>query len=178
MSITEEKKALRKALIQRRKEIPAEIKAQADRKIFESLKPLVENSSSVFTYVSTDIEVDTRMLLEWCFENGKPVASPVSGDHELTFYPLHSMLSLGAGRFGILEPIDRTEPAIPDEDSLCIVPALTCDRSGLRLGYGRGYYDRFLAGFPGRSVIICYSDFVGAVPAEPHDRRADAVVTD
>ena len=85
---------------------------------------------------------------------------------------------LAAGRFGIMEPVNRTAPAIPDEDSLCIVPALTCDKSGLRLGYGRGYYDRFLAGFPGKSVIICYSDFVGEVPAEPHDRRADAVITD
>ena len=91
MTITEEKRALRKALIQRRKDIPADKKAQADLRIFESLKPLLEKCSSVFTYVSTEIEVDTRMLLDWCFENGKPVASPVSGDHELTFYPLHSM---------------------------------------------------------------------------------------
>ena len=73
MTITEEKKALRKALIQRRKDIPADKKAQADLRIFESLKPLLEKCSSVFTYVSTEIEVDTRMLLDWCFENGKPV---------------------------------------------------------------------------------------------------------
>lgn len=178
MTITEEKKSLRKALIQRRKDIPADKKAQADLRIFESLKPLLEKCSSVFTYVSTEIEVDTRMLLDWCFENGKPVASPVTGDHELTFYLLHSMQDLAAGRFGIMEPVNRTAPAIPDEDSLCIVPALTCDKSGLRLGYGRGYYDRFLAGFPGKSVIICYSDFMGEVPAEPHDRRADAIITD
>ena len=58
------------------------------------------------------------------------------------------------------------------------VPALCCDRGGLRLGYGRGYYDRFLAGFPGKSVVICYSDFVMKVPAEPHDMRADEIITE
>ena len=91
---------------------------------------------------------------------------------------MRSFDELSVGRFNILEPTGRTSQAVPDKDSLCIVPALCCDRSGLRLGYGRGYYDRFLAGFPGRSVIICYSDFVMKVPAEPHDRRADLVVTD
>lgn len=178
MNISDEKKALRKALIQRRREIPADEKHSADERIFHKLIPMLEKCSSVFTYVSTEIEVDTHMLMEWCFQHGKPVATPVSGDSELTFYPVRSMDELAPGRFNIMEPSDRTAPAVPDENSLCIVPALLCDRSGLRLGYGRGYYDRFLANFPGRSVIICYSGFVGEVPAEPHDRHADAVVTD
>lgn len=178
MSITDEKKALRKALIQRRRELPADEKRAADERIFRQLIPMLENCSGVFTYVSTEIEVDTRMLMEWCFQHGKPVATPVSGDSELTFYPVRSMDGLAPGRFNIMEPAECKSPAVPDADSLCVVPALLCDRSGLRLGYGRGYYDRFLAGFPGRSVIICYSGFVGEVPAEPHDRHADAVVTD
>lgn len=178
MSVTDEKKSLRRELIQRRKSIPDDVRASADGRVFERLLPLLEGCSSVFTYVSTEIEVDTRQLMRWCFEHGKTVAVPVSGDSELTFYPVRSFDELSVGRFNILEPTCRTSQAVPDKDSLCIVPALCCDRSGLRLGYGRGYYDRFLAGFPGRSVIICYSDFVMKVPAEPHDRRADLVVTD
>lgn len=178
MSVSEQKKTLRRQLIQRRREMPADVKAQADRAILEKLIPLAEQSSGIFTYVSTPIEADTRKLLEWCFDSGKPVAVPVSGDSELTFYPLDSFDGLAEGRFGIQEPLDRSRPAVPDKDSLCIVPALMCDRDGYRLGYGRGYYDRFLSGFPGRSVIICYSGFVGEVPTESHDRRADLVVTD
>lgn len=178
MSIADDKRALRKALIQRRREIPAVVKAAADERIFNQLVPFLEQCSSVFTYVSTEIEVDTRQLLNWCFIHDKPVSVPVSGDRELTFYPLYSFDGLSAGRFGIQEPIDRVEPAAPDSRSLCIVPALGCDRTGLRLGYGRGYYDRFLADFPGKSVIICYSDFVTEVPHEMHDRCADAVITD
>ncbi len=178
MSTTEQKKQLRRELIQRRRSMPDDVRAAADARVFERLVPLLEQCSSVFTYVSTEIEVDTRQLMRWCFERGKLVAVPVSGESELTFYPIRAFDDLSVGRFNILEPLNRTAPAVPDEDSLCVVPALCCDRSGLRLGYGRGYYDRFLAGFPGKSVIVCYSDFVMEVPAEPHDRRADIVVTD
>ncbi len=178
MNLAEYKKQLRRELIQRRRELPEEARSQADEHIFNALLPYLERCSGVFTYVSADIEVDTRRLISWCFEHGKPVAVPVSGDSELTFFPITSFNGLAEGRFHIQEPLDRSVSSVPDVDSLCIVPALLCDRSGLRLGYGRGYYDRFLAGFPGKSVIICYSAFVGEVPAEPHDRRADFVITD
>lgn len=178
MSVTDEKKSLRKSLIQCRRQMSPEVKAAADERIFEQLLPVIEKSSSVFTYVSTDIEVDTMKLLEWCFEHGKPVGTPVSGDTELTFYPVKSFEELSSGKYGISEPVNRTSPLVPDERSVCIVPALCCDRTGLRLGYGRGYYDRFLTGFPGKAVIICYSEFVMNVPHEPHDRRADMVITD
>lgn len=177
MTTSEQKKALRRELIQRRRSIPADEKAARDERIFRELLPLVMEHSSVFTYVSTEIEVDTRRLLDWCFANGKPAAVPVSGDHDLTFYNISGFSELAPGRFGIMEPVNRELPAVPDSGSLCIVPALCCDKTGLRLGYGRGYYDRFLADFPGTSAIICYSDFVGEVPAEPHDRRADLVIT-
>ncbi len=178
MTLTEQKKQLRREFIQLRGELPALERTEADERIFRNLLPYLEKCSGVFTYVSTEIEVDTRRLLGWCFANGKPAAVPVSGDSELTFYPIGSFSELAEGRFHIMEPVDRSTPAVPDKDSLCIVPALLCDRSGLRLGYGRGYYDRYLAEFPGKSVIICYSGFVGEVPAEPHDRRADLVITD
>lgn len=178
MSVTEEKKALRRALIQRRREIPQDIKAAADERIFTRLLPMLEECGGVFTYVSTEIEVDTRRLLSWCFSHGKSAAVPVSGDTELTFYPVCSFSELAEGRFGIMEPINRIAPAVPDERSLCVIPALLCSGNGYRLGYGRGYYDRYLAEFPGKKVIICYADFVGEVPTEPHDRRADAVITD
>ena len=154
MNIPDEKKALRRELIQRRRNMPDDVKSAADSRIFDRLIPLLEKCSSVFTYVSTEIEVDTRQLMKWCFEHGKTVAVPVSGDSELTFYPIRSFDELSVGRFNIMEPVDRSVPAVPDSDSLCIVPALCCDRCGLRLGYGRGYYDRFLAGFPGKSVVI------------------------
>ena len=174
----EVKKALRRELIARRRALDPAEKARADCDIFMQLLPLLSGVSAVFTYVSTPIEVDTRALIGRCLESGVPVAVPVSGDEELSFYYITDVSQLAEGRYGILEPADRTRPAAADERTLCIVPALCADGEGLRLGYGKGYYDRFLRGFSGRSVILCYDDFKRCVPAEPHDRHADAVVTD
>lgn len=152
-------------------------KSAADEDIFGQLKPFIDKARAVFTYASTDIEVDTRRVIVYCLENAIPVALPVSGDTELSFFYINGAAELKKGRFGIDEPpTDR--PATADENTLCIVPALCADGKGLRLGYGRGYYDRFLSGFAGRSVIICYRDFKMKVPAEPHDFKANFTIFD
>lgn len=152
-------------------------KTAADGDIFEQLKPLLKDVSAVFTYASTDIEVDTRRLIAYCLDAGIPVALPVSGDAELSFYYITDVSEPKRGRFGIDEP-PRGRPAFADRDTLCIVPALCADGKGLRLGYGRGYYDRFLKRFEGRSVILCYRSFKMETPAEAHDIRADMTVFD
>ncbi len=174
----EVKKALRRELISRRKAMDLSVKQAADESIFSQLKPLIDRSDCVFTYVSTEIEVDTRRVMEYCFSSGKRVAVPVSGDTELFFYEIYSVSDLMAGRFDILEPINRSTVCVGGENSLCIVPALCADGSGYRLGYGRGYYDRYLSEFRGSSVIICYSDFRREVPTEAHDKKADMTIFD
>lgn len=171
------KKALRKELIAQRRAMNADEKALADSDIFEQLKPLVDKASGVFTYASTEIEVDTRRLIDYCLEKGIPVALPISGDTELSFYYISDTRELKSGRFGIDEP-PAERPAVYDKETLCIVPALCADGAGLRLGYGRGYYDRFLSTFGGRSVILCYSSFRRNVPNEPHDKKADFTIFD
>ncbi len=174
----EVKRALRRELIARRRSMDKAAKQRSDESIFAQLKPLVDKADSILTYVSTDIEVDTRMVLDYCFAQGKTVAVPVSGDSELFFYEIKSMEDLSVGRFDILEPVCRERIFEGGSDSLCIVPALCADGSGLRLGYGRGYYDRYLSRFKGTSLIICYADFRMEVPSEPHDRRADLTIFD
>lgn len=171
------KQSLRKELISRRKAMSADEKKAADRDIFELVKPLLDKASAVFTYASTDIEVDTRRMIAYCLERGIPVALPVSGETELLFYFINSADDLKKGRFNIDEP-PQTFPAKADKDSLCVVPALCADGEGLRLGYGRGYYDRFLSGFEGVSVILCYKSFKQDVPAEPHDIKANITIFD
>lgn len=172
------KRALRKQLIAERRAMDIKRKQGCDESIFEQLKPLILKARSVLIYISTEIEVDTRRAIELCFEQDIPVAVPVSGDSELTFYRIQSWSDVAEGRFGILEPVNRDKPFSADTDSLCVVPALCADGEGLRLGYGRGYYDRFLSRFDGRSVILCYSSFRRAVPSEPHDKRADMTIFD
>ncbi|MGN0683476.1 MAG: 5-formyltetrahydrofolate cyclo-ligase [Oscillospiraceae bacterium] len=171
------KKRLRKELIEQRRSMDKNIKALADSDIFEQIKPLLDGVSSVFTYASTDIEVDTRRLIDFCLEQDIPVALPISGDTELSFYFIEGTDELSCGRFGIDEP-PAIRPAVPDENTLCVVPALCADGTGLRLGYGRGYYDRFLETFVGKSVIVCYKAFKRSVPTEEHDRKADLTIFD
>lgn len=174
----EVKRALRKQLIAKRREMPADVKKAADEAIFQKLLPLLNAADVVLVYVSTEIEVDTRRVLSYCFDNNIRVAVPVSGDAELDFYEIRSFSELQSGRYGILEPVNRETAVVGTKDSLCIVPALCADGSGLRLGYGKGYYDRFLSGFSGRSVIICYSVFKMNVPTESHDKKADMTIFD
>lgn len=171
------KKTLRRELTERRRAMDITDKAAADEDIFWQLIPLIDNASAVFTYASTEIEVDTRRVIEYCLDKNIPVALPISGDTDISFYYIKNISELKKGRFGIDEP--PTEyPALADFKTLCIVPALCADGEGLRLGYGRGYYDRYLSKFTGKSVIICYRSFKREVPAEPHDIKANFTIFD
>ncbi len=171
------KKRLRAELIAQRQAMDKALKERADRDIFEQLLLMVDAAKSVFTYASTPIEVDTRRVIDYCLEKGIPTALPVSGDTELDFYYIENTGELSRGRFGIDEPL-KIRKAAADKNTLCIVPALCADGLGYRLGYGRGYYDRFLSGFEGTSVIICYKDFKRVVPTEFHDKKADYTIFD
>lgn len=177
LNIGEQKRSLRRELIAARKSMDRELRDAADRDIFEQLKPFMDRAGAVFIYASTEIEVDTRRAIAYCLERGIPVALPVSGDTELSFYYIKSATELSRGRFGIDEP-PRENPAIADERTLCVVPALCADGNGARLGYGKGYYDRFLSGFSGSSVILCYKANRREVPAESHDVKTGFTIFD
>lgn len=171
------KQNLRKELIALRKAMNAEAQKKADEDIFGQVRPLLDKASAVFTYASTNIEVDTRQIIGYCLSRGIPTALPVSGESELAFYFIKSADELKPGRFNIDEPQpDPEAAAVVDKNTLCIVPALCADGEGARLGYGKGYYDRFLSGFPGMSVILCYKEFKREVPVEPHDIKADFTI--
>ncbi len=164
------KSALRRELIAKRKAMSQNERTFADESIFRQLLPFVEKASSVFCYASTEIEVDTRRLIDYCLAEKIPVALPVSGDSELSFFYIDSTEQLKKGRYNIDEP-PQSRPAFADGKTLLVVPALCADGKGFRLGYGKGYYDRFLENFKGISVIICYRSFKCEVPTEPHDMR-------
>lgn len=172
----EVKKSLRKELIARRRSLSADYKEKAEADIFEKIRPLLDRADIVFTYCSTEIEVGTRRIIAYCLEKGIKVALPVSGDTQLAFYCINSVDELQIGRYGIDEPVNREVECVSTERSVCIVPALCADGYGARLGYGKGYYDRYLTDFRGLSVIICYDEFCMEVPCETHDVRADMTI--
>jgi 5-formyltetrahydrofolate cyclo-ligase len=173
------KHELRRKLLQNRAKCP-----EKDRKILEHLLSLKEfgDADLVLTYVSTEAEIDTRKLIEKCFEAGKRVAVPLTGVHSIEFYEINDFADLSQGKFGILEPLKTCKTAnINNTNTFCVVPALACDRSGFRLGYGKGYYDRFLAEFRGSGLTtaaLCYECNIMQLPTEPHDAAVNMIITE
>jgi 5-formyltetrahydrofolate cyclo-ligase len=184
-SLPERKQLLRVELLARRRAITDEERIEMDRLILGSLLSLPEFAacSVLLCYVSAKGEPDTLLLLRSALAQGKTVAVPRCGPGgRLDFYRIRNLDELKSGTFGIPEPkpSDRTLMKSFPADSLCVVPALSFDRSGSRLGYGKGYYDRFLDRFGGRTAGVCYSVLLGdtPLPAEQHDRPVSLVVTD
>lgn len=97
----------------------------------------------------------------------------------MEFRLIRSLGSLSAGPFGILEPTESCPLARPGADSVCMVPGWCFDREGMRIGYGKGYYDRFLRTYAGRTVGLCYADCCcERLPHGPWDIPVQRVVTE
>lgn len=178
MQITD-KKTLRKELIAMRRNMGADVKKSLDSEIFDKLCRLdeIENADCVLCYVSTEIEVETRRFIQLCLDRGKKVYVPRCDGRIMEFCPIGSLGELKKGMYGIDEPQSETFSYFT-ERSVCIVPALRFNEKKFRLGYGKGYYDRFLAGFKGISIGLCYEDFVGALAVDEYDLPTDILVTD
>lgn len=121
--------------------------------------PEYEDAVSVLTYLSFGTEVDTHEIVKNALAAGKVVALPycVPGSRDMRWYRVTSLDGLVRSKFGVLEPVPReSERLEPDETpSISLVPGLTFDERGYRLGYGGGFYDTFLSKFSGVSVGLC-----------------------
>lgn len=114
----------------------------------------------LLSYVSIEFEVDTKNLINIALCEGMDVAVPKCKDslNEIEFYRINSISELVKGSYGVLEPQGEPSKKVSSyNNALCIVPGLCFDRHGNRMGYGKGFYDRFLTNFSGVSVGICYS---------------------
>ncbi len=156
------KQRMRTEIKEWRRSISAETKAAYDDKILGRLLSTREYQAceTVLTYVSLPIEVDTFNLMKRALADGKRVAVPrcVDGSRLMEFYYIESLDQLVPRTFGVLEPLKEQCELVRDfQDSICIVPALAYDRAGYRLGYGAGYYDRFLSNYPGTKIGIIYA---------------------
>ncbi|WNY22936.1 5-formyltetrahydrofolate cyclo-ligase [Methanimicrococcus hongohii] len=148
---------------------------------------LFEKSSSLFAYLDVRNEVHTRPLIEYCFGINKPVFVPVTRDREMFFTQLHGFSDLVEAGFGISEPAHPIA-AEPDEKSLFIIPGVGFDECGNRIGYGAGFYDKYLhcrnlhrsncrSGM--HLVGICFEiQMADELPKEETDVQMDSVLTE
>ncbi len=111
-----------------------------------------------------------------------PIYLPVAyAKGRMEFYRYRGESSLKRSSFGIDEPEDRKEPLRPGKQSVLLVPALAFDRQGYRLGYGGGYYDRYIERFPSSPRIgLCFERFLGsvAVPKDVHDQAVQRLCSE
>ncbi|MBR6760966.1 MAG: 5-formyltetrahydrofolate cyclo-ligase [Oscillospiraceae bacterium] len=184
MDMISQKNALRAQMMQRRKEMPFDIRAAADDAIAQQVleSRSFAKATWIFAYVSMPHEVYTRWLLGECLAKGKRLALPVCDTyaHTMQFYELCSMEELRSGAYRIPVPPTAIERrVIPNAASLMLVPMLAFDAQGYRLGAGGGYYDRYLAQYPIETMGLCYaSGFVEALPHDSYDRRLQCCVTE
>ena len=178
-----EKNILREKYKNIRMGMTSEMKDEYDRKIFERVTSLYQykHCRYLFIYVSKELEVDTKMLIQKALTDGKQVAVPkcIEG-HKMDFYVIRSFDDLEKGAFGLLEPKTDICPKVTSYyRAMCIVPGMSFDFRGCRIGYGGGYYDRFLADFNGSKIGICYSSCIQwKLPKGIHDTAVDLIVTE
>ncbi|HHU78837.1 MAG: 5-formyltetrahydrofolate cyclo-ligase [Caldicoprobacterales bacterium] len=180
------KSELRKKMMLEREEINQEERASRSRSIEKRIRDLqaYRHASTILIYVSFRNEVDTKPLIQKAIEEGKRVAVPVSIPEGKVLLPcqITSLDDLIPGTWGILEPPEEKQRRIDvSEIDLTIVPGLAFDRCFHRLGYGAGYYDRFLPSLRKDAVKIGVGyDFqlLKKLPVEAYDVPLDGIVTD
>ncbi len=178
------KKWLREKYLNKRKNKNNLLKKIHDKLIIEKLFTLDEykKCNTLFMYMSKPDEINTYELFEKALLDKKIVALPrcIEEKKELQFFMVNSLSDLEKGKFKLMEPIKtKCLPISSGENDLCIVPGIIFDMSGYRLGYGGGYYDRFLTRFKGKTVGLCYDDFImSTLPRDKFDMNVDAIITE
>lgn len=182
-----DKSSLRSNYLMARRGIPARTRIQSDSSIASALRafPIFAEAPLVLTYVSRAAEVGTQDLIESLLAEGRRVAVPrVDKDaHVMTFHEIFSLEELEPSSMHILEPA-ADAPALSDPaqlvGSVCLVPGLVFDGAGHRVGYGGGYYDRFLAFYPGDKIGLARITMLSSnpLPTDGHDIPVDFIATE
>jgi 5-formyltetrahydrofolate cyclo-ligase len=178
-----QKRALRAELRERRRNLTALERENATTGFTEHLINLTTNlgAHSVSAYLPSADEPNIRGFIQWALDRDIRVLLPVSRDDGLLDWVVADGESEESGPFGWPEPVGETLGPIAINDvDLIIVPAAAVDRSGMRMGWGRGYIDRTIGSMeqaPPVYAVVYDNEFVPAVPTELHDKPVDGVVT-
>lgn len=180
-----EKQRLREEHLAAREALSEQERSVLDDRITQKLLAISEyvEATTVLTYVSVSSEVSTRMFIECALRDGKTVAVPrCLPGHRLEFVAITSLDQLVAAPFNLLEPPKGLSALaeVQMSNAICIVPALLVDTKGYRLGYGAGFYDRFLSTYPGKKICLAYQQNLSRtmLPHTTFDVAVDEVITE
>lgn len=174
------KKALRQWALLSRKEIPEKTRLELSDRISQHLFALKEffQAELVLCYVSKEHEISTGKIISRCFEEGKNIAVPICTGENMEFRQISGFHELEQGSFGVLEPKRHCKAAEINEKTICITPALCCNPRGYRIGYGKGFYDRFFEKNECVKAGLCYSGFIKEFIPDDNDIALDIIVTE
>lgn len=173
------KQELRREIRERKRRMtPAEIEEKSRelaRMLFETEE--YRQAGTIYGYLPYNQEVRTVPILEQALRDGKRVAVPKCYGDEMRFLYMTDLSLVEKGYAGIPEPV-ADEPVADDPTALVLMPGLAFDREGHRIGYGGGFYDKFLAAEPTHpTVALCYDfQITTNLETQPHDIPVDRVL--
>jgi 5-formyltetrahydrofolate cyclo-ligase len=178
------KKEIRKSILENREAVDSETRKQWDRYIFNSLtgSDFYKKAKYIFAFVSFRSEVDTHNIILQALKDNKTICVPKirSKEKGMELYIINSLEDLKSGYFGILEPVEGCEEADIDKIDLILMPGAAFDRAGGRVGYGAGFYDRFISklGRHADKIALAYHiQLMDSVPMDETDERIDGIIT-
>lgn len=174
------KKDIRKHVLEKRNRMTDKEWEERSRIIFNKVvtHPFFLQAEAIYCYVDYQNEVETRTIIEYAWRWGKKVAVPKVNGDEMEFYYIQSFEDLQEGYKGIQEPTP-THTAI-DEHVLVIMPGTAFDARCNRIGYGKGYYDKYLHAHPNyRTIALAFElQMVCAVPTDAYDICPNYIITE
>ncbi|MBQ4350112.1 MAG: 5-formyltetrahydrofolate cyclo-ligase [Clostridia bacterium] len=184
--IKKQKDDIREEYKERRRSMPAEEKFRRDEAICKAAEGLVSfrYAEYVLLYAATSDEIDVSAIAKAAFAKGKKVLFPRCDrkSHTMTYHTVSSLEELQDDGMGGLEPPEGNPVYDAEHETagaVCFVPGLVYDRAGYRLGYGKGFYDRYLSGFSGCTIGVVYSDYIlPEVPRGRFDVTVDILLTE
>lgn len=174
-----EKTRLRKQFLDQRDGLSPDFIKIASGKIQDNLRKIeyYRNARLIGGYHAVGSEVRTQDILQEILNAGKELALPKVEKDDLIFKQVTSFSDLEIGNFSIMEPKERC--AETKKLEVILVPAIGLTRDGYRLGYGFGYYDRYLHGKHSKKIALAYSkQIIKSIPHDGHDVKVDCIVTE
>ena len=187
VEIRKQKTKLRESYIEKRRNLTVEEKTDLDNQVCKKVisSNTYKNADIVLAYMPKEDELDITYVLEKTLSDGKRLALPNCDPEtrDMDFYFVKDLSELEKGHYNILEPSENnelyTDEKFIKENVICIVPAIVYDRKGFRIGYGGGYYDRYLSTFKGLKVGVAYFDhIINEVPKGKFDFAVDVLISE
>lgn len=179
-----DKKIIRKSVLKLRRNIKDEERGVWDKSIFDLLvnSKIYKDAQSIFIYVSCKDEVDTKEIIDYSLKNDKAIYVPKINieDKTMKAIRIHSLNELYVNKYGILEPNIVDKNYIDSDFDLIVLPGIAFDKVGNRIGYGGGYYDKYISQIEDLSnrISLAY-DFqvVKSIESETHDIKVNGIIT-